>query len=122
MARAWLLGTPWRRRITAPGRPARPWPCCCPSARQGGQSGYRAIGPLPFGNEIAIEPLVVRLQRGDVFAKHIHKFRIWGFARLFARLFSGRTHNVFVCEPFRRRIVHARAPVHSAARTVRANG
>jgi hypothetical protein len=36
-------------------------PCCGPFARQGGQSGYRAVGPLPFGNEIAVEPLVVRL-------------------------------------------------------------
>jgi hypothetical protein len=115
---------------------------------------------LPFGNEIAVEPLVVRLQCGDMLAKHIHKFRVWGFAGLFAQLFSGRTHNIcgdqhpcfaviarlpspaathgprahrrcrhvqplsslFVCEPFRRRIVHERAPIHSAARTVRANG
>jgi hypothetical protein len=48
---------------------------------------------LPFGNELGVESLVVRLQRINVFAKHVHKFRIWGFAGLFARLFSGRTHD-----------------------------
>jgi hypothetical protein len=69
-------------------------PCGGPFARQGGQSGYRAVGTLPFGNEIAVEPLVVRLQRGDMFAQRVHKFRVWGFAGLFARLFSGRTHNI----------------------------
>jgi hypothetical protein len=69
-------------------------PCCGPFARQGGQSGYRAVGSLPFGNEIAVEPLVVRLQLGDMFAQCVHKFRVWGFAGLFARLFSGRTHNI----------------------------
>jgi hypothetical protein len=68
-------------------------PCCGPFARQGGQSGDCAIGPLPLGSEIAVQPLVIRLQRGDVRAQLIHKFRAWEFAGLFARLFSGRTHN-----------------------------
>jgi hypothetical protein len=69
-------------------------PCGGPFSRQGGQSGYCAVGPLPFGGKIAVEPLVVRLQCCDVRAQLVHKFRIWGFARLFARLFSGRTHNI----------------------------